>query len=101
MATAQTPTYPRLFIETACRRGGLVHLTLEDLNAEDCLVRLREKGGTLRWQPVSPTLMHRVLDHVQARGGPEATDYTVEYCTFATHEPDAVATTPLESPPRM
>ncbi len=26
---------------------------------------------------------------------------TVEYCTFATHEPDAVATTPLESPPRI
>ncbi|MGY2026011.1 tyrosine-type recombinase/integrase [Nocardia gipuzkoensis] len=69
----------RLFIETACRRGGLVHLTLEDLNAEDCLVRLREKGGTLRWQPVSPTLMQRVLDHVQARGGPEATDRVLRY----------------------
>ncbi|MCC3332263.1 site-specific integrase [Nocardia abscessus] len=69
----------RLFIETTCRRGCLVHLTLEDLNAEDCLVRLREKGGTLRWQPVSPTLMPRVLDHVQARGGPEATDRVLRY----------------------
>ncbi|MEU1549278.1 hypothetical protein [Nocardia sp. NPDC005745] len=50
----------RFLIETACRRGGLVRLAIEDLNVAGCLVRLREKGGTVRWQPISPTLMQRV-----------------------------------------
>ncbi|WP_406275769.1 hypothetical protein OH799_03815 [Nocardia sp. NBC_00881] len=45
----------RLLIETACRRGGLIRLTVKDLNIADCLVRLHEKGGTVRWQPISPT----------------------------------------------
>ncbi|MDE1675225.1 hypothetical protein [Nocardia gipuzkoensis] len=38
----------RLLIETACRRGGLLGLYIEDLNVSDCLVRLHEKGGTVR-----------------------------------------------------
>lgn len=59
----------RLHIETACRRGGLLALTVDDLNVEDCLVKLREKGETERWQPVSPTLMGRLVEHVALRGG--------------------------------
>jgi hypothetical protein len=47
----------RLHIETACRRGGALALMPDDLDPEQCLIRLREKGGILRWQPVSPTLM--------------------------------------------
>jgi integrase/recombinase XerC len=46
----------RLHEETACRRGGALALTPEDLDQEQCLIWLHEKGGTLRWQPVSPTL---------------------------------------------
>ena len=47
----------RLHMETACRRGGALALTPGDLDPEQCLIRLREKGETVRWQPVSPTLM--------------------------------------------
>jgi integrase len=45
----------RFHIETACRRGGLLALRPKDLDVEQCLVLLREKGETFRWQPVSPT----------------------------------------------
>jgi integrase len=69
----------RILIETACRRGGLLGLTVDDLNSHDCLVRLREKGGTVRWQPVSPTLMERILGHIEARGGTEATPHVLRY----------------------
>ncbi|HEV2255532.1 MAG TPA: site-specific integrase, partial [Streptosporangiaceae bacterium] len=31
---------------------------------------LREKGETVRWQPVSPTLMARLAEHGQERGAP-------------------------------
>jgi integrase len=57
----------RLHIETACRRGGALALRRCDLDIEQCLVRLREKGETTRWQPVSPTLMTRLLGHVEER----------------------------------
>jgi integrase/recombinase XerC len=32
-------------------------------------IRLREKGETVRWQPVSPTLMRHLLAHGETRGG--------------------------------
>ncbi len=50
----------RLHTETACRRGGALALRQADLDRDQCLVRLREKGETVRWQPVSPTLMARL-----------------------------------------
>jgi integrase/recombinase XerC len=59
----------RLHTETACRRGGALALTPEDLDAEHCLIQLHEKGDTARWQPVSPTLMSHLLAHGQSRGG--------------------------------
>lgn len=59
----------RLHMETACRRGGALALTPEDLDAEQCLIQLHEKNGTLRWQPVSPTLMSHLLAHGESRGG--------------------------------
>jgi integrase/recombinase XerC len=58
----------RLHTETACRRGGALALRPCDLDADQCLVFLREKGGTARWQPVSRTLMRHLLVHGQARG---------------------------------
>lgn len=57
----------RLHSETACRRGGALRLRPIDLDREQCLIRLREKGGTERWQPVSPTLMSHLLDHAAKR----------------------------------
>jgi integrase/recombinase XerC len=45
----------RLHTETACRRGGALALRPADLDPDQCLVLLREKGEIVRWQPVSPT----------------------------------------------
>jgi integrase/recombinase XerC len=59
----------RLHTETACRRGGALALMPEDLDAEHCLIRLHEKGETMRWQPISPTLMSHLLAHGESRGG--------------------------------
>ena len=60
----------RLHTETACRRGGALALRPQDLDAEQCLVLLREKGETVRWQPVSPTLMAALLGHAGERHAP-------------------------------
>ena len=57
----------RLHTETACRRGGALALRPDDLDPGQCLIRLREKGETVRWQPVSPTLMARLAEHGQER----------------------------------
>lgn len=64
----------RLHTETACRRGGALGLRPTDLDPEQCLIRLREKGGTVRWQPVSPTLMGHLRNHNQTRALTTATD---------------------------
>ena len=60
----------RLHTETACRRGGALALRPQDLDPDQCLVLLREKGETVRWQPVSPTLMARLVQHGQDRHAP-------------------------------
>ena len=60
----------RLHTETACRRGGALALRPQDLDPEQCLILLREKGETVRWQPVSPTLMAALLGHAGERHAP-------------------------------
>jgi integrase len=60
----------RLHTETACRRGGALALRPQDLDKQQCLILLREKGETVRWQPVSPTLMGRLAEHAQERHAP-------------------------------
>ncbi|WP_405161554.1 site-specific integrase [Nocardia sp. NBC_01499] len=57
----------RLHIETACRRCGALALRPKDLDPEQCLIFLREKGETVRWQPISPTLMQAFLNHIAER----------------------------------
>jgi len=69
----------RLHVETACRRGGALALTSQDLDADQCLIRLHEKGGTVRWQPVSPTLMSHLLAHAESRGGLESGQRLLRY----------------------
>lgn len=64
----------RLHVETACRRGGALALRLADLDTHWCLIRLREKGGTLRWQPISPTLTAALARHARSRGAKHAHD---------------------------
>jgi integrase len=58
----------RLHTETACRRGGALALRLRDLDPEHGLIRLREKGGTERWQPITLELATHLADHAQNRG---------------------------------
>ena len=53
----------RLHTETACRRGGALALRLMDLDVGRGLVRLREKGETLRWQPITLDLATRLQEH--------------------------------------
>jgi site-specific recombinase XerD len=60
----------RLHTETACRRGGALALRPDDLDPAQCLVMLREKGETVRWQPVSPTLMAGLVRHAAERHAP-------------------------------
>ncbi|MEV6276698.1 site-specific integrase [Nocardia sp. NPDC051832] len=57
----------RLHIETACRLSGALALRSQDLDPAQCLVLLREKGQTERWQPVSPTLMVALQNHYSER----------------------------------
>lgn len=64
----------RLHTETACRRGGALGLRLMDLDAVRGLVRLREKGGTQRWQPVTLDLAAALTEHAQCRGAVLPTD---------------------------
>jgi len=60
----------RLHTETACRRGGALAIRPGDLDPEQCLILLREKGETFRWQPVSPTLMAGLVRHAEERHAP-------------------------------
>jgi integrase/recombinase XerC len=69
----------RLHTETACRRGGALDLRPADLDREQCLIRLREKGETERWQPVSPTLMGQLLTHHHERGDGDPYDQLLRY----------------------
>lgn len=57
----------RLHTETACRRGGAIALRPRDLETTQLTVRLREKGNSVRDQPVSPTLMASLLSHAEHR----------------------------------
>jgi site-specific recombinase XerC len=60
----------RLHTETACRRAGALAIRPRDLDREQCLILLREKGETFRWQPVSPTLTAGLVKHAEERHAP-------------------------------
>jgi integrase len=69
----------RLHTETACRRGGALALRLADLDIDSCLVQLREKGSTVRWQPVSAALAAALADHAGCRGAVLPDDGLLRY----------------------
>ncbi|MGN2641150.1 tyrosine-type recombinase/integrase [Nocardia takedensis] len=60
----------RLHLETACRTGSALRLHPEDIDPEFSQIRLFGKGGTIHWQPISPTLTARLLDHSNRGGDP-------------------------------
>jgi integrase len=69
----------RLHLETACRRGGALALRMADLDLETCAVLLREKGGTLRWQPITPQLAAALHEQARCRGARRPTDALLRY----------------------
>ncbi|MEV0569139.1 tyrosine-type recombinase/integrase [Dactylosporangium sp. NPDC050588] len=69
----------RLHTETACRRAGALDLRLQDLDADRGLLLLREKGGTMRWQPISLDLATSLTQHAAARGAVPPTDPLLRY----------------------
>jgi integrase len=88
LPTSQDPTLDslilRLHLETACRRGGALSLRLRDLDTTYCRILLREKFGTHRWQPISPTLARALHAHSLARGASHPDDSLLRY---ANHTP--------------
>jgi integrase/recombinase XerC len=60
--------------EAACRRGGIIHLTLGDINRERQTIRLFEKGDTVFYQPVTYALVERLLSLAAQRGSTKASD---------------------------
>ena len=69
----------RTFIETGCRRAGLVGLRLCDLRADRLQVRLVEKGDIERWQPVSQTLFDALVEFAASRGARKPEDKVFRY----------------------
>lgn len=69
----------RLHTETACRRGGALGLRLADLDTDRGLVRLTEKGATLRWQPITLDLAAHLDEHARVRGAVLPTDRLLRY----------------------
>ncbi|MFG3714772.1 tyrosine-type recombinase/integrase [Micromonospora sp. NPDC047730] len=69
----------RLHTETACRRGGALGLRLADLDTDCGLLRLTEKGATLRWQPITLDLAAHLDEHARARGAVLPTDLLLRY----------------------
>ncbi|OJF10711.1 hypothetical protein BG844_30540 [Couchioplanes caeruleus subsp. caeruleus] len=69
----------RLHTETACRRGGALGLRLADLDTTNGLVLVREKGETIRWQPITLSLATRLDEHAHARGAVVAEDPILRY----------------------
>lgn len=57
-----------LHIQTACDRQAVIDLALHDLDQDNCLVRLRTRGGGFHWHPVSPRLMAALGKHAARRG---------------------------------
>ncbi|OHX07608.1 integrase [Micromonospora sp. WMMB235] len=69
----------RLHTESACRRGGALALRLVDLDRSNGLVRLNEKSGTVRWQPISLGLAEHLHEHARVRGAVLPTDQLLRY----------------------
>jgi integrase/recombinase XerC len=58
---------------------GALALRPQDLDSTQCLIFLREKGQTVRWQPVSPTLMAHLQRHADEQGVPRTGQQLLRY----------------------
>lgn len=69
----------RFHLETGARRGGALALRRKDIDREQQVILLREKGETERWQPVSLTLVDALLAHADARGATRPDDQALRF----------------------
>lgn len=58
----------RFHLESGARREGACNLRLQDLDRSRCTIWLDEKGGKVREQPISPSLMSELVEHAVERG---------------------------------
>jgi integrase len=58
----------RFHLETGARRGGAIALTRDGIDTQSQCVQLKEKGDTVRWQPISKTLLDALMAHIDTRG---------------------------------
>ncbi|WP_170224515.1 Helicase associated domain protein [Actinokineospora cianjurensis] len=71
----------RLALESAARSGGMISIRLGDVDEKQAVVLLREKGGTQRWQPVTPTLARWMVRHARERGASDPDDFVLRRFT--------------------
>ena len=71
-ATGDDPELDTLLLRlhTETRRAAARWRCARRTSTRQCLILLREKGETVRWQPVSPTLMAALLGHAGERHAP-------------------------------
>jgi len=61
-------------IETACRSSGIRNLRLGDIDTERKLVKLIEKGGKVRSQPITEGLLTALVEFSKSRGSTSEAD---------------------------
>ncbi|MFI5501020.1 tyrosine-type recombinase/integrase [Nocardia asteroides] len=61
----------RLHLETACRTGSALAIRPTDLDTNQRLVKLRGKGGTVHWQPISTALQAMLISHCSRGAAPD------------------------------
>ena len=64
----------RFHLESGARREGACNLKLADLDRNRCTIWLDEKGGKVREQPISPSLMTELIQHAADRGATSESD---------------------------
>jgi integrase len=61
-------------LELACRSGGILHMQLGDIDMEHQTIRVREKLGKSRKQPVTQALAETLIAFATERGAKLSTD---------------------------
>jgi hypothetical protein len=82
---------PRRAAAAHAHRDGLparrrTRLRRMDLDPDQGLVRLQEKGETLRWQPISLDLAVHLIDHADNRGAITPADQLLRYRDHHLHQ---------------
>lgn len=68
-------------VETGARQGGPLELRVQDIDARNQYLTLREKGMVVRRQPCSRELAERLLTFARQRGSHQPADPVFRYAT--------------------